>query len=165
MIYKSNSGFSLLEFMIVIFIFSILTIIGVSGFYKIIKTKQNDYYLRSIKKFINQSRVIAVALNARLIIKPINNNHDYSKQDYSKYNYSQGIALYNNKKQLSKIGAAPNNIKISYYGFPSRSQMIIDATDGLWVSNGRFEIDIKNIFNNKIKKNVLRINKAGFAHF
>ena len=159
MIHKSNSGFSLLEFMIVIFIFSILTIIGVSSFYKIIKTKQNDYYLRSIKKFMDQSRVIAVALNARLIIKPINN------YDYSKHDYSQGIALYNNKKQLSKIGAAPNNIKISYYGFPSRSEMIIDATDGLWVSNGRFEIDIKNIFNNKIKKNILRINKAGFAHF
>jgi prepilin-type N-terminal cleavage/methylation domain-containing protein len=164
MIHKSNSGFSLLEFMIVIFIFSILTIIGVSSFYKIIKTKQNDYYLRSIKKFINQSRVIAVALNARLIIKPIN-NYDYSKHDYSKHDYSQGIALYNNKQQLSKIGAAPNNIKVYYYGFPSRSEMIIDATDGLWVSNGRFEIDIKNVFNNKIKKNILRVNKAGFAHF
>ena len=159
MIYKSNSGFSLLEFMIVIFIFTILTIIGVSSFYKIIKTQQNDYYLRSIKKFINQSRVIAVALNARLTIKPIN-NHGYAKHDYS-----QGLALYNNKKQLSKIGAVPNNIKISYYGFPSRDQIIFDATDGLWVSNGRFEIDIKNAFNNKIKKNILKINKVGFTHF
>ena len=75
MVYKSNSGFSLLEFMVVILIFSILIIIGGSSFYKIIKNKQAIYDLKvdqRVSKFNKGQKLMTIDL--KLLPNYIQNN-------------------------------------------------------------------------------------------
>ena len=149
-----SSGFSLLEFIVVIFILSILLIISVPSF---VGTRNNmivSRYIYSLKNVIHQARVMAVALNAKLVIAPIKDN-----------NYSLGMVLYsdiyNKKNYIIKINKAPENIELSYHGFPSSSEIIFDATDGFWASNGSFKLKIKDYPENIL----IKINKGGYLHW
>ena len=152
---KNNkiSGFSLLEFIIVISILSLLLVFSVPSFNSMRHKISVSNYIESLKNMIRQARVMSVSLNSRLFIIPVIND-----------NYTLGLVLvtniYDKNKYLMKINKAPENIEVSYHGFPSKHEIVFDSRNDFWSSNGSFDIHIRGISKNII----IKINKAGYLH-
>ena len=159
---RKNSGFTLLEVLISMLLVSILSVFALTSFSKVAHKIELENYINALTSFLKQAKNLSIASNSSLIVLPENNlwsdgmilvrPEDIDNKIFNK--------IANKNLYINKLDKPPKYLTLNFHGFGLSDKLVFDATDGIWVTNGHFDLIDKS--DKKFQKVYqIKISKSG----
>ena len=135
---RKNSGFTLLEVLISMLLVSILSVFALTSFSNVAHKIELENYINSLTSFLKQAKNLSIASNSSLIVLPKNILWSggmilIRSEDIDNYTDQKNI-------YINKLDKPPKYLTLNFHGFGLSDKLVFDATDGIWVTNGHFDL-------------------------
>lgn len=152
-----QKGLTLIELMLCVSLFIIVTAYSLSSYFQILQKKQLETMVDELKNRLRYARNMAFAKGVALTLSPYPNEADWSQGmilfvDKGAHHYQQGDEL------LYQWQAMHANIHIDWHGFQANSYLLFSPMLQQSSLNGRF-----TLHNNMATREIV-VNRLGNCH-
>ena len=125
-----------------------MSVFALTSFSNVAHKIELENYINALTSFLKQAKNFSIASNSSLLVLPKNNL------------WSDGMILIKSEDIVNRLDQSPKYISVKFHGFGLSDKLVFDATDGIWVTNGHFDlIDKYNDKSHKIYQ--ISISKSG----